>query len=735
MIGWCIVAALSIPPLLGYLGYRTATPGEQGWASRQQLKELHEAESTFRFNAHLILVLECDEFFQPDRIRALHAAANHLKQMDEVHNLVWLGDVISANLRGQQTALLPGPDEDLTTERLQSAKEALLKHPLSERSLIANDGRTMLMLIDARSKEDVQPVRNAAIRRLEPDGIQTRATGSMALYDIHDRALNEDHIRIQLMAYVLVGAMAVIIFRRPSAIFVAASGPVTGVVWSMGWLRLLGESENELAKIILPVMIIMIGYTDGVHIVVRIRQMRAAGASLRDAVFDAVQLVGPACLLTSITTAIGFGSLMISNSSTIAGFGRASAIGVIVTFLAVILVIPLLSGSRLGNHMHVSASRDPLSRLMNRSVGIISFSSRHARLVTVIGVLITLFCLHACSHLIPNDRLGDRVPHSSEEWQAMRHCDKHMGGVRYLRVIVRWTGDQSRREIWPVIRDAEEALAREELVGPHMSIRTALTVFRGPERRDQSVLVNKLPEDLKSQFYLPDEKVSLIVGRLQDLGMATLEPMFDRIKADLRKLETTHPGFELRLYSDVIVEGKVVRQMIEELLKSLAMASVIIFGVLAIVFRSLRIGLISIIPNVMPLAASGAMRLMINEELGIASACSFAICLGIAVDDTIHYLTHFRHERRRGLNAHEANRNTFVAVGSALMMTTFLMTLGLGTVLTSRLPPHVHFAAMGCTTLAVALPADLLFLPALLSLFPGRSEVDAESKPDGDDSP
>jgi hypothetical protein len=179
----------------------------------------------------------------------------------------------------------------------------------------------------------------------------------------------------------------------------------------------------------------------------------------------------------------------------------------------------------------------------------------------------------------------------------------------------------------------------------------------------------------------------------------------------------------VKLVSDVVVEGRVVSQMIDELISSLMMAAVVIFGVLAIAFRSLRIGLISTMPNLMPLAVSGAVHWLFSDSLGIAGACSFAICLGIAVDDTIHYLVHFNEERRRGHSALVANEKTFITVGSALMLTTVVMTAGLGTVMTSQLPPHVSFAVMACTTLAVALPADLLFLPALLTLFPGKRSV------------
>ncbi|MDG1897417.1 MAG: MMPL family transporter [Fuerstiella sp.] len=292
--------------------------------------------------------------------------------------------------------------------------------------------------------------------------------------------------------------------------------------------------------------------------------------------------------------------------------------------------------------------------------------------------------------------------------------------------MIHWPEQMPRKDVWAVIRDCEQLIVQQPLLGQPLSIRTALTVIRGPNRRDQSVLANRLPDDLKAQFYRPDLRLALVATRTQDLGIATFGPIFERMESQLRQMESDNPGVEVKFVSDVIIEGRVVSQMIDELMSSLMMAAVVIFGVLAIAFRSLRVGLISIVPNLMPLAVSGTMRLMLGDSLGIAGACSFAICLGIAVDDTIHYLCHFKHERRLGSSPLVANQRTFITVGSALMLTTVVMTAGLGTVMTSQLPPHVNFAIMACTTLAVALPADLLFLPALLTLFPGKLPDEAE---------
>lgn len=728
-LGWFVVFVLSIPPFLGFAGYRVTEPVAEGWVEPEVLEKLRAAEATFEFNASLVLVLECDDFFTPGRVAALHQVVASLRESERAHSVAWMGDVSDVTLRGQQTPLLPS-GEQITPEALSVAKDRLLTHPLSAGGLISADGRTALLLIDVRNGSDVEPLLTLVSDGVSSDGITTRATGITALQELHDRTLGTAHLRIISIAIALIAVLAVLIFRRPAAILVASSGPFVGLAWTLGWLALLGQSENELAKIILPVMVLMIGFTDGVHLVVRIRQNRAAGANARDAVYDALQHIGPACLLTSLTTAIGFGSLMVSDSTMIAGFGRVSAIGVVVTFFSVVLVSPLLANSWLSNRLHVDASKDSIFKLMNRSIGIVNFSCRYAKSVTVVGFALTGFCLYVCTFLVPDDTISDRIPHDSDEYRALRHCDETFGGIRYMRLMISWDesvqGDDgprpvSRKEIWEVVKACEKILADEELIGPSTSIRTALTVFIGPDRRDNSVLANKLPEDLRRRFYRPDIRKTQVVARVNDLGIAALDPAFVRIETAISELQQQHVGIQIEQVSDQMIEGRVVRQMIEELIKSLAMASLVIFAVLALAFGSLRVGLISILPNLMPLAAAGALRLLIDESLGIASACSFAICLGIAVDDTIHYLNQFRQERKQGASPAEANRRTFVSVGSALMMTTIMMMVGLGTVTISGLPPHVSFAAMGCTTLAVALLADLVFLPALLSLFPGKS--------------
>lgn len=724
-VGWLFTIAMSIAPALGFLGYRINEPTSVGWVDADTEAAMERLEATFELTDQVVLVLRCDDFFQPDRMLALHEIVGVLRARSTVKKVSWMGDVPEVTILGRSRPLLPTPDTEPTAESLAEAREVLRQHPLVQNSLLSSDAQTALILVDLDDSVTALSIQQEVQNRLASYEISVGVTGAKPLHELHDRILARDHVRIQITAYLLVTVLAILIFRKPVAIIVASTGPILGVIWTYGWLFLIGHSENELAKIILPVLIMMIGFADGMHLVVRMRHLRADGLNIRDSVYESIIHIGPACLLTSITTSIGFGSLMISNSEMISGFGFVSAIGVVVTFFSVIIVTPLMANSWLGARMHIDAHEDVVGRVMNKCLPIVEFASRHARIVTLSGAIVTGLCLVTCLNLVPGDRISDRVPPQSDEWKAMRFCDEKLGGIRSVRVLMEFNDDTSRKEVWEVVTRLEELLDNESMIKNPRSIRTMLTVFKG-DRQDQAVLANKLPDELRNQYYRPDLNTAQVSGRVEDASYAEFEPMFVRLDASLLELEKEFPTFRLKILSGVRVEGEVVRQVIVELIRSLALASIIIFATLAIAFRSIRIGLVSILPNIMPLAAAGALRLMLSESLGIASALSFAICLGIAVDDTIHYLNHFLYERKNGATPLEANRRTFMSVGSALVMTTVVMIAGLGSVMTSNMPPHVSFAAMGCTTLIVALFADLLVLPAVLTLFPGPVGVTEE---------
>lgn len=190
--------------------------------------------------------------------------------------------------------------------------------------------------------------------------------------------------------------------------------------------------------------------------------------------------VGMACLLTSITTAIGFGSLMIGRSEMIRGFGLASSIGVLVTFVAVILVVPLLGCSWLGRRIHRGHEHDLIGRNIERLSGWMTPVVNHAALIACGGVLLTVAFIAAAVRLDPDDRLAHRVPNQSAAYQALLECDRALGGIRVVQVFIEWPAG-SEEAVWQVLKDVEAALEQEELISEPMSIRNCLELLPGPD--------------------------------------------------------------------------------------------------------------------------------------------------------------------------------------------------------------------------------------------------------------
>jgi predicted RND superfamily exporter protein len=158
---------------------------------------------------------------------------------------------------------------------------------------------------------------------------------------------------------------------------------------------------------------------------------------------------------------------------------------------------------------------------------------------------------------------------------------------------------------------------------------------------------------------------------------------------------------------------------------------------MALVYRSLRIGIISVIPNLLPLAAAGAWMAATGQPLEIVSVCAFTVCLGIAVDDTIHFLSRYQLEQSRHLDRKTIIRKSFSAVGSGLVMTTLVLLAGFSSVLFSDTRDHRVFASLGAITIAIALVCDLLLLPCLLNDFdrPSNPAKDRSSNPPSGNPP
>lgn len=685
-----------------------------------------------------LLVVESDSFFTPAGVETIRAVVDRLQQLEYVEDILWVDEVPTLNLFGLNEPLLP--KKESAPERFENAKQKAREHPLVNGQFLSEDGKTMVLLISIdylfvpSDSVFIEGIRKAAEEEAANYPVEMKfwLTGNAPVYLNVMRAHEANQLKYQAIAYGLILILSMILFRGVIAVGVVALAPVFGTFWTLGFIRYFEFQMNPFNDAVLPILVALIGFTDGVHLMVQIRTERSEGLGPFAAAKEGLRKVGLACFLTSLTTAVGFGSLALAQRELVREFGICAVIGVTLTFIAVILTIPLFCSTWLGQRIHKGHGDGFIDKNIGRIGGIVDFVLKNRKVVSVAGIAISLTCFLISLTLEPDERQADILPRNSEPAVALIKLDEAMGGLESAKVVIEWNRDvteQGPEEILTLLKEVDDLLSKEELIGHPISLFNLVAALPGDGKiEDRASMLELLPPQLKRSYYWPEDRMASVQFRVQDLGVAKYAPVFERIKAGMEKIKMDHPDFRYRLEGRPIRRWINIYQIVVDLVKSLGTAALIIFVILAIVYRSLRIGIISILPNLFPLCVGGTYLALTGQALEIVTVCAFTCCLGIAVDDTIHFLTRYVEEKNKrkadgsGEDDAEAIRRAFTSVGTALVMTTFVLVSGFLTVLFSEAREHRLFASMGAITVGAALFGDLVFLPAILARYAGKKE-------------
>ncbi|MEM8678333.1 MAG: MMPL family transporter [Planctomycetota bacterium] len=687
--------------------------------------------------AHAIVVVESEHFFTPRGAESLRQVVDALQSVPFVRRLTWMDRIPPMNLFGLSEPLLP--PKTASQHRFDIAKDKALAHPLLAGQLLSADGRTLILLVEfdffyiednADCTEGLRRVAEEAAAHFPEVDMQFSVTGTIPLYIALREQNDADALKYQLIGYAMIAVMSLVLFRGIAAVVIVAIAPALGVFWTLGILPYFDLQDNPFNNVLLPVLISLVGLTDGVHLMVQIRRHRADGLPPREAARLGVHEVGLACALTSLTTGIGFAALLMASHEIVREFGWCCVLGVTLTFISVVTTIPLLSGSWLGRHVHRGIDKSLIDKNLTKIGGLVDAVLRRPRLISTVGIVLTVFLAIVSLQLKPDERRTQGLPTHTESIQALRKMDAAMGGLEFGYIYVHWdeTVADDAPEVLEVVTAVDRMLETEPLIGHPLSIRNLIDALPGDrESENRMSMLELLPPPLKRAYYVPEANEASLSFRVQDIGIAKYGPVFERIEAGLADLSGRHPAFTLEL-SDrgAVWRWRDLFTIVTDLLRSLTSAAFVIFLVLTAVFKSLRIGLISIIPNLFPLVLAAAFLVVTGQYLEMVSVCAFTVCLGIAVDDTIHFLTRYQLETEKTDDDDLAIRNAFIGVGTALIMTTIVLLAGFATALFSASREHRIFAWMGGITIAAALLGDLTFLPALLARYARRRDPVSE---------
>lgn len=705
-----------------------------------------------------VVVLEGDSIYSPqgaDAIRSIIAGIRAQRARDlGLESVQSVADI----------GLLPpeGASPDVFARQRQEA----LKHPLVAGQLLSRDGKMMLIFARIRSDYDVikkvepavNEVRRITAEAVEGTGLRGSVTGIPTLRAEVIQSLRATQLNYTILGTGIAFIAGVLVFRRPTAVLIVTLPAFVSVFWTLGLLGLMGEKLNVVNSV-MPSLILVIAFTDAVHLLVHIRKSRAEGMERLEAVQSAIRHLGLACLMTSFTTAIGFGSLVVARVQTVQGLGIDCAIGAMVGFIATLMLVPLLASTRLGDNLVLRKGEEQEPLLVRWMAQVLATSGRWPKTVALLGAAATVYFCYVAMSLKPDNRLTETLPTGSPSYQTMERCDEAFGGVLLVHTVVDWPEGTKlgSPELLALHQDLHDLYSGNELLGskgqpllvsPISYLNFLQAIPRGRIKLESLARVIAVYKDLPlvgpltvppavlGRFIREDLRRSLVSIHIRDIGVQEYQPVFDKARIKLAELERKHPGFKLRLTGTPVVASYKVREMIEDLASSLMLAGLIIFITMAIAFRSALLGFVSVLPNIFPLAMTAATLVWLGMPLQMASVIVFNIGIGMAVDNTIHLITRFQRELPIDHDVTAALYRTGMAVGKAVLSTTVVLLAGFGSVGISEIPVTRLFSMLACMMLASALIGDLIILPAMLAVFvkpkPPRIGSSLPSNPSSD---
>ncbi len=565
----------------------------------------------------------------------------------------------------------------------------------------------------------------AAIPR--PPGIDVQPTGIPQVRVDVVRSM----VRDQLVFVPVIGAafalIGLAVFRRPGVAWAPLTCVLVADLWAVCALVASGVVLNMLS-VLVPILVVVIGIADGVHLTGRYRDELAESGS-EEALVRTLAHMGPACFLTTFTTAAGFASLAVADTPVLVEFGLHAAFAVLVCWAATMVLLPAWLVALPPRAFRVAgASR---SRGMLRVVD--AFVARRAPLVLAGCVVAMVAAAAAGSTIQPNSHLTDMYRDDHPQARAIATADARLGGI--IPVMVHVEGEPGallEPSNLARIQRMESALRESNGAGWTMSLSGGLLrlheTLRGEPRlpptggaASQEVLLAELSgfEPLRG-LATPELDQARILALCRDIGGVGFIALRDHLIGVADEI-FEGSGLRVEVTGDGLVTSAGIHRLMSDLIASVGVIYAVIGVTLWGLSRSLRVALVAALPNVLPLVFLTASLAALGLDVQTHNVACFSIAIGLAVDDTIHFVARFGQERRAGRSVGEAVSRTYQGAGHAIVLTSILLICGFGLLIASDLTATRQLGYLTCLTVVAALIGDLLMLPAMLHLLGRRA--------------
>jgi uncharacterized protein len=518
------------------------------------------------------------------------------------------------------------------------------------------------------------------------------------------------------------------IFGKYKPVIIAVGSILISLVLFLGLLAGLKIELNILAGLY-PVLILIVGCSDVVHIMTKYIDDVTDDENRVALAIQVLKEVGLSTALTAATSAIGFISLGTSRLQVIQQFGLNAGLGIIIAFFTVAILVPTLLTFCKKNDLKKKGSNS--EKLSAFAMNAYQFGTKKPRRILMIFGVVTAICIYGTTLISTDYKLINSLPRGHKLTSDFMYFEKYFGGFRPLEFGVHIKAPYTT-DSFIVIKELDKLENKLKSYGSIENVISLVTLYKNvhmahhandaekltlPDNESDffkyTQLINKGSSSAFNVLVNEDKTKARVSAKMKDVGADSIKNITaslntyikDSLRSDIITVRQTGAGLIVDKNSVYVTQNLILGLFYSILTTALIMAFLV---------KSLKMVFIFTLTNVLPLLFGGAVLGYFGIALEAGVSVIFAIIFGVAVDDSIHFLSRFNLLKNKGLPLEEAIQHTFIDTGKAIVLTSIILFVGFLVMLTSSQPHSTYVGILISFTLGVAVFCDLYLLPILL---------------------
>ncbi len=567
----------------------------------------------------------------------------------------------------------------------------------------------------------------------EETGIELHTSGMPYIRTLNAKTI-VDEIGIFIGAALLITSLIFFFFFRSfRATLISLIIVIIGVMWSFGIIALMGYEITVLTALV-PTLVIVIGIPNCIFFINKYHQEYQKHANKAKALQRVITKTGTATLMTNLTTAFGFATFIATNNTLLSEFGVVTSINIIAIYLLCLIIIPIFFSyipSPIPRHLgHLE--REYLTSFMNWIVRTVKYNRVG---VYVTAVILLVFGIIGIYEIRISGSIIEDMPKKTAFFDDIRFFEKEFDGVMPLEIMIdtkrkngamKLTNLRRMEDLEETITDIPELSKPLSIVNVAKSFNQAYyngspDFYSLPSANEEFALLPYIKNSLKNskdnqlKSYISDDgSVARITTFIKDENGEKMKSIESQLRNKINKIFPS-PKYEVIITGKALVFQKGTKYLLDNLLSSLLFAFLITAGLVAIMFRSFKMVLVSIIPNLLPLLMTAGLMGFLGIPLKPSTILVFGIAFGMSVDDTLRFLAQYRLElSRNDWKIKKSVFATFDDAGISMFYTSIVLFFGFSVFMLSSFGGTIALGGLVALTLFFGMLSNLVLLPSLV---------------------